>query len=188
MSESFPGFVACLAIVQVLCGLSMISVFHSKFLLSTQITILYFLVMSCISTSFSYELVLEAVVLCGASCALGVWHSHRISFPLHIECILCAWPRTSHCSSRPRLDTSLSPSSKVRFIFLENVNPSLIDTLRMLTPSHPLPSSLRSRNDFSASVAVRIASFDIVLSDSYSLIITLLSLLALAWVVFLTCC
>ena len=87
---------------------------------------------------------------------------------VHTECTFCSWPRTSPCSPRPRLGTSLSPSSVVRFIFLEIVVPSLIDFLRMLTSSHPPPSLLLSRNDFSTSVAVRIASFDIVLSDSYS--------------------
>ena len=86
---------------------------------------------------------------------------------VHLECMLCAWPRTSPCSPRPRLGASLSPSSMVRFIFLEIVVPSLIDFLRMLASSHPPPSLMRSRDDFSTLVAV--------LSDSYSLTITLLS-------------
>ena len=59
---------------------------------------------------------------------------------------------------------------------------SLIDSLifhRMLSASCPPPSLLRSRNDFSTSVVVRIASFSIVLSDSSSLMLALPSLLAL---------
>ena len=72
---------------------------------------------------------------------------------VHLECILCSWPRTSPCSPRPRLGTSLSPgcricfrwenSSIVRLIFLEIVVPSLIEFLRMLSSSHP-PHSLSS--------------------------------------------
>ena len=75
------------------------------------------------------------------------------------------------CSPCPRLGTSLSLSSMVRFIFLEILVPSLIDFLRMLTSSHPPPSLLRSRNDFSTSVAVRIALFDLsclVLVDDHA--------------------
>ena len=59
-----------------------------------------------------------------------------------------------------------SPSWKI-------VVPSLTEFLRMLTSSHPSPSLLRSRTDFSTSVGVRIPSFDIELSDSDSLMVTL---------------
>ena len=62
--------------------------------------------------------------------------------------VLQSFPSSRPCSPRPRLGTSLSLSSMVRFIFLEIVVPSLIDFLRMLSASHPLPSLLRSRNDF----------------------------------------
>ena len=86
-------FVACLAIVQVLCGLTHhVLELHrlgeirvpQQVFLSVWFTTLYFLVMSCISTLSSYELVLEfflcvgvshreAVILCGTSCALVVF-------------------------------------------------------------------------------------------------------------------
>ena len=89
VSLSFSGFVACVAIVQVLCGLTHhplelrrleICVTLQVFL-SAKFTTLYILVMSCISTLSWYELVLEfcvgasdreAVILHGTSCALVV--------------------------------------------------------------------------------------------------------------------
>ena len=64
----FSGFVACLAIVQVLCVLTHhVLELHRldeiyvpiQVFLSTQFTTLYFLVMSCISTLSLHELVLE---------------------------------------------------------------------------------------------------------------------------------
>ena len=103
VSLSFPGSVACLAIVQVLCGLThQVLELHRldefcvplQFFSSTQFTTLYFLVMSCISTLFSYELVLE-FILCmgflavklrfsvGLPGACRLWHSRRISFVFH---------------------------------------------------------------------------------------------------------
>ena len=65
----------------------------------------------------------------------------------------------------------------VRSIFLEIAVPSLTDFLRMLAAPRPPPSLKRSRKDFST-VAVRIASFGTVLSDSYSFMMALPSLLA----------
>ena len=64
----FSGFVACLAIVQVLCGLTHhVLELHRleeicvplQVFLSTEFTTLDFFVMPCISTMSSFELVLE---------------------------------------------------------------------------------------------------------------------------------
>ena len=93
----------------------------------------------------------------------------RLSFLALASCFVCIHIECMLCSLR-----------LCQIAYISSF--SLIDSLifhRMLSASRPPPSWLRSRNDFSTSVVVRIASFGIVLSDSYSLMIALPTLLAL---------
>ena len=93
----------------------------------------------------------------------------RLSFLALASCFVCIHIECMLCSLR-----------LCQIAYISSF--SLIDSLifhRMLSASRPPPSLLRSRNDFSTSVVVRIASFGIVLSDSYSLMIALPTLLAL---------
>ena len=123
----------------------------------------------------------EAVILCGTSCALVV-------FGIRIVSRLCSHRmHNSVLGLEPRL--VLLVLVTVPCCLLDHVTVSdcvhqlvLIGWFVDLSPLSaycPPPSLLRPRNDFSTSVVVRIASFGTVLSDSYSLMIPLPSLLAL---------
>ena len=112
------------------------------------------------------------MILCGSSCALVVSDIRNV-FRLYSH-----RTHTLFLVSNFALFSSILRLCQIAYIS----SLSLIDSLifhRMLSASSPPPSLLSSRNDFSTSVVVRIASFVVVLSDSYSLMIALPSLLAL---------
>ena len=112
------------------------------------------------------------MILCGSSCVL-VFSDIRIVFRLYSHPM-----HTLFLASNFALCSSILRLCQIAYIR----SFSLIDSLifhRMLSASCPPPSFSRSRKDFSTSVVVRIASFGIVLSDSYSMMIALHSLLAL---------
>ena len=158
--------------------------------------------MSCFAALSSYELVLEfflcvgvsrreAVILYGTSCALVV-------SGIRIESRLC-WLDRILCSLASNFALFSSSSSRYLAVswtlWLFQIacisSFSLIDSLifhRMLSAFCPPPSLLRTKIDFSTSDAVKTASFGIVSLDSYALMIAVPSLLALAKVIFLTCC